>query len=116
MDPESCRPAHMYFPCRFGGGGLAGVYAAGSDPCGGHDAGLGPAGGGFPAAHRPEECRGSPHCRPQRAVHGRLHRAVQLCEESARRHTENTYMRCGQIEQVGELIGSTFVFYYSLTA
>lgn len=76
------KPGHspVWSFCRFSCGGLDGVHAAGSDPCGGHDAGLGPPGRGFPADRRPEERRGAPHRRPQWAVHGWLHRSVQLCE------------------------------------
>lgn len=58
---------------------MVGLLAAGSDPRGGHDAGVGAAGRGFPADRRPEERRGSPGGQPGRAVHGRLHGVVQLC-------------------------------------
>lgn len=70
---------HVWSSHRFSGGGLAGVHAAGSYPCGGCDAGLGPVGGGFPANCWSEECGGTSHCRPQRAIHGWLHCSVQLC-------------------------------------
>lgn len=78
-EAQTCH-LQMWCPCRFSRGGLAGVHAADSDPRGGRDAGLGPAGGGLPADRRPEERGGSPHRRPRWAVHGRLHRTVQLCE------------------------------------
>ena len=78
-EAQTCH-AQMWCPCRFSRGGLAGVHAADSDPRGGRDAGLGPAGGGLPADRRPEERGSSPHRRPRWAVHGRLHCTVQLCE------------------------------------
>lgn len=76
------KPGHsqVWSLCRLSCGGLDGVHAVGSDPGGGHDAGLRPPGRGFPADRRLEERRGSPHRQPQWAVHGRLHRSVQLCE------------------------------------
>lgn len=88
--------------CRLSCGGLDGVHAAGSDPCGGHDAGLGTPGREFPADRRPEECRGSPHGRPQWAVHGRLHRSVQLCEyEEALMYWQSATYRWTEIVEGG---------------
>ena len=65
---------------RLCGGGLAGVLSAGSDPGGGSDCGLRPAGGELPVARRSEERGGAENRRTHGALHGRLHRSLQLRE------------------------------------